>query len=156
MSDIKNDKDFRETLLSLDDEAQRKLGAAFVKPLLPLADDAHITRAVETVRSGASDEERAEALKSVKRVIAESYTRCGAEGDWNEQAGYFVARAVAACLAPKLQGSSAAPARQAAVNCRMARMCRSMETDDDMAGEETTRQHKILDDFLKERKRGQS
>ena len=50
----------------------------------------------ETIRMFPLPDELAASLKMAKSIMVESYTRCGADGDWNEQAGYFVARAAAA------------------------------------------------------------
>ena len=50
--------------------------------------------------SEASEGELADALKTARATTFDCHTRCGSEGDWSEQAGYFVARAATAALTP--------------------------------------------------------
>lgn len=156
MPDIRNDEDFKQALAGLAVDEQRKLGCLFIEPLLSLTDDDRIARTLEAARRGGDDEEMAQAALTAKRAVIDSHTRCGKEGDWAEQAGYFIARAAAACVASEAHSVSGPLAWQAAMGCRMARMSESMLTDEDKSGMENERQYKIADKFLKERKGDQS
>ena len=90
--------------------------------------------------------------KLAKSIMVDTYTRCGADGDWNEQAGYFVARAAAACLAPLEKGKPGGPAWQAAMSSRMARTSAAIDSGDGAASE-SGRQYRILSDYLETRER---
>jgi hypothetical protein len=99
------------------------------------------------VNSGASEDELAEALKTARATTFDCHTRCGSEGDWSEQAGYFVARAATAALTPIGQMPSG-PAWQAALGSRMAQTSQSIVSGDDIAGQEAEQQYGILSEFL--------
>ncbi|PLX35483.1 MAG: hypothetical protein C0605_09910 [Hyphomicrobiales bacterium] len=156
MAEIRNDDEFRTALAGLSLEDQRLLGCRFVESLLGLSDDERIAHALDAARRGGSAEEMALALKTAKRAVIDSHTKCGREGDWSHQAGYFIARAAAACVASHAQEAAGPLAWQAAMACRMARMAESMAADSDQSGQETERQYRIAEDFLKERKGDQS
>ncbi len=156
MPDIKNDSDFRQALAGLGIGEQRKLGCLFIEPLLSLTEDDRIARTLEVARRGGDEEEMATAALTVKRAVIDSHTRCGKEGDWADQASYFIARAAAACVASEAHSVSGPLAWQAAMGCRMARMSESMLADEDKSGMETERQYKIADQFLTEGKGDQS
>jgi hypothetical protein len=120
MSQITSDEEFRKALHDLDAIQQRVIAAKCVEHVLPLCSDERINRVVKVaVDENASQDELAAALKSAKAAAIESHTRCGSEGDWSEQAGYFVARAAVAAVTPQAQ-SKANPAWSAAMNSRMA------------------------------------
>jgi hypothetical protein len=128
MSQITNDAEFKQALQGLDATQQRLVAAKFIAHVLSLSDDDRINRAVKAAADeSASDGEISDALKSAKAAIMDSSTRCGAEGNWTDQAGYFVARAAVASLTPKAQSKSGNPAWQAALSCRMAQT--SIEID---------------------------
>ena len=84
--------------------------------------------------------------------MVESYTRCGADGDWNDQAGYFVARAAAACLSPVEKGKPGGPAWQAAMSSRMARTSAAIVAGNGTV-DETEQQYRMLTDYLTARER---
>ena len=150
MSQITNDKEFKQALLALDETQQRTVAALFIEHVLPLAGDERIQRAVKVAGDAtASQGEIADALKSAKAATIECSTRCGAEGNWTDQAGYFVARAAVAALTPLAQTSSGSPAWQAALSCRMAQT--SMQIDNDSAEPEHSEnewQYDILSNYL--------
>lgn len=121
MSKITNDTEFRNALQKLDGAQQRTVAALFVEHVLTLCDDDRIRRAVKVAADdSASEGGIADALKSAKAATIDSSTRCGAEGNWTDQAGYFVARAAVAAVTPVAQSTSGGPAWQAAMSSRMA------------------------------------
>jgi hypothetical protein len=132
MSQISNDTEFKHTLQGLDATQQRAVAALFVEHVLTLSDDDRIKRAVKVATDdSASEGEISDALKSAKAAIMDSSTRCGAEGNWTDQAGYFVARAAVAAVTPAEQCKSGGPAWQAAMSSRMARTSILIDSDSD-------------------------
>jgi hypothetical protein len=150
MSKINNETEFRQALAALDFAQQREVGARFVENVLALSHDERIRNAVLVTRNpDASAGEIESALKATKRVVLERYTNCGADCDWNEQAAYFVARAAAACLSSPMHGRGKGPALQAAVNCRMASTCASIEAEEEsLLTDESDQQYRILSEYL--------
>jgi len=148
MSRISNDTEFRKALDALDATRQRQVAARFVEHVLGLCTDERITHVAAVAgNSDASEAALAEALKTARAATFDCHTRCGSEGDWSEQAGYFVARAATAALTPIAQMPSG-PAWQAALSCRMAQTSKSIVTGDDTAGQEGEQQYRILSEFL--------
>ena len=148
MTRISNDAEFRKALDGLEPVRQRQVAARFVENVLALCSDERIARVVEVAgNSEAGEDELAEALKTARANTFDCHTRCGSEGDWSEQAGYFVARAATAALTPPGQMPSG-PALQAALSCRMAQTSKSIVTGDDTAGQEGEQQYRILSEFL--------
>ena len=153
MTNISNDATFREALLELGSADARIIGAKFVESVAPLADDQRLRRIVDVASSReATDEELEASRKLARSIMVDTYTRCGADGDWNEQAGYFVARAAAACLSPVEKGKPGGPAWQAAMSSRMARTSAAINAADG-AESESDRQYRILSDYLETRER---
>jgi hypothetical protein len=153
MVDINNDTTFRDALIKLEPVEARIVGAKFVESVVPLADDQRLRRIVDVASSKeATEEELDVSRKLAKSIMVDTYTRCGADGDWNEQAGYFVARAAAACLAPIEKGKPGGPAWQAAMSSRMARTSAAINSGDG-AESESGRQYHILSDYLETRER---
>ncbi|MGB5276441.1 MAG: hypothetical protein WBP02_04620 [Gammaproteobacteria bacterium] len=149
MIQITNDTEFRQALKGLDAHDQRLIAARFIEHVLPLSTDKRIAGAVSVAADNeASDDELLDALRSAKSATFDSHTRCGSEGNWTEQAGYFVSRAAVAALTPCEQCSSGSPAWQAAMSSRMARTC--MEIDEENVSEsgESAQQYSILSDYL--------
>ena len=148
MTRVSNDAEFRRALDGLDPVRQRQVAACFVENVLALCSDERIARVVGVAgNSDAAEGELAEVLKTARATTFECHTRCGSEGDWSEQAGYFVARAATAALTPPGQMPSG-PALQAALSCRMAQTSKSIVTGDDTAGQEGEQQYRILSEFL--------
>ena len=151
MSQITNDAEFKQALQNLDEEQQRTVAVMFVEHVLSLSDDNRIKRVVKvTTDDSASADEISDALKSAKAAIMDSSTRCGAEGNWTDQAGYFVARAAVAAVTPPAQSKSGGPAWQAALSCRMAQTSIEIDNDaDDVPSHsENEWQYSILTDYL--------
>lgn len=151
MSQITNDAEFRQALQNLDAEQQRTVAVLFVEHVLSLSDDDRIKRVVKVANDdSASADEISDALKSAKAASMDSSTRCGAEGNWTDQAGYFVARAAVAAVTPPAQSKSGSPAWQAALSCRMAQTSIEIDNDaDDVPSHsENEWQYSILSDYL--------
>ena len=152
MTAIDSDVTFKSALEGLDAASQRQLAVRFVQHVLPLCQDARVARAVAAGgRLSASSGELENALKSVRAASVELHTRCGSDGDWAEQAGYFVARAAAAALSPAEQATVRNPAWQAALSSRMARTCATIaeqETGETSAHGESEWQYRALGDYL--------
>ncbi len=151
MSKINNDTELKQALQNLDAAQQRNVAALFVEHVLSLSDDDRIKRAVKVAGdNSASDGEIADALKSARAAIIDSSTRCGAEGNWTDQAGYFVARAAVAALTPLAQSTSAGPAWQAAMSSRMAKTSILIDDDSDEVSShsENEWQYETLSNYL--------
>jgi len=151
MSQISNDTEFKQALQNLDATQQRAVAALFIEHVLSLSDDDRIKRAVKVATdSSASEGEITDALKSAKAAIMDSSTRCGAEGNWTDQAGYFVARAAVAAMTPAAQSKSGGPAWQAAMSSRMAQTSILIDHDTDEVPEhsENEWQYGILSNYL--------
>ena len=151
MSKINNDTELKQALQNLDAAQQRAVAAIFVGHVLELSDDERINRAVKVAGdSSASDGEIADALKSAKAATFDSSTRCGAEGNWTDQAGYFVARAATAAVTPVAQSTLGGPAWQAAMSSRMARTSILIDdgSDEVSSHSESEWQYGALSDYL--------
>jgi hypothetical protein len=148
MTEIHDDTQFRQKLESLEPVRQRTLAARFVQNVLPFCSDERVARVVKVAADPqASADELATALRTAKAAIIDSHARCGAECDWKDQAGYFVARAAAAAVSPQGQ-MAGGPAWQAAMSSRMAATCRLIDSAEDHAGQARLQQYLILSEFL--------
>ena len=145
---IMNDSDFRKELGQLSLAQQRRVGAAFVRNVLELTSDPAVGKVVDVASNAetVADDKLALAFRNAKAAALESHTRCGADSDWQAQAGYFVARAASALVAPAKQAK--APAWDAAANARMARTCGIIESADATMHEESEAQYRLLEQFL--------
>jgi hypothetical protein len=151
MGQISNDEEFRKALHTLDATQQRVIAARFVQHVLPLSNDERLSHVIKVANdSDASEAALAEALKSARAATIDSHTRCGSEGNWTEQAGYFVARAAVAAVTPMAQSKGGSPSWQAAMSSRMAKT--SILIDDESseapAHSENEWQYQILSDYL--------
>lgn len=152
-STISNDPEMKAALEGMDQTQQRLLGAQLVQSVMDLCTDTRIEHALNTALDAEAAEDQLKAAhKSVNQAVLDSHARCGAEGDWKDQANYFVGRALAACLAPQVRSESKSPAWQAALTCRMARTSAAIDQttdpDSNAPAQETTRQYVILSRFL--------
>lgn len=148
MTTISNDSEFRAALGRLDATGQRQVAARFVESVLPLCTDERIARVVAVAAdASASGAALADALRTAKAATIDCHARCGAEGDWEAQAGYFVARAAIAALTPQGQmpGGSA---WQAAMSARMAQTSKSIVSGENAGGQENEKQYGILSAYL--------
>lgn len=150
---IANDAEFRQLLDGLSLPQQRHAGAAFVRHILALSQDTVLAKVVATATNEeASAEELALAFKQAKAAALDSHTRCGADSDWQAQAGYFVARAATALVTPDKQARS--PAWEAAANARMARTCGMIDAADESLHEESEAQYRLLEQFMNDIQKG--
>lgn len=149
MARITNDNEFRNAIGKLEYGRQRKLAGLFVNNVIALSDDERIVRVARVaVDEAASADEVAAALKTAKAATFDSHTRCGSEGDWKAQAGYFVARAAVAAVTPEGQCRSGGPAWQAAMSCRMAKTSELIDAEESTTSQENEQQYRILSEFL--------
>ena len=147
MSQISNDKEFRSALDALSIEQQRTVGTLFVDNVIDLSNDARVAQALAAAREPEIGEVALNlARRGIKAASLDAHTRCGADGEWTDQAGYFVARAAEACLEP--EGRSKAPAWKAAMSARMARTCLAADGDEDSHDSESQAQYQILTRYL--------
>ncbi|ADE11851.1 hypothetical protein [Sideroxydans lithotrophicus] len=141
---INNDNEFKLALNGLSRAGQRQVAARFAENVLALSKDARVRNAVNAAkRSDITEDELAAAHQSAGKASVDSFTQCGHECDWNDQAGHFVAQAVLACFK-----TADAPAWDAAMHARMARTCESIATGRGTDNAETSAQYRILADFL--------
>lgn len=151
MSQINNDADFKQVLQKLDAAQQRTVAALFVEHVMSLNNDDRIERVVKVAAdNSATDGEISDALRSAKAATMDCSTRCGAEGNWTDQAGYFVARAAVAAMTPVAQSRAGGPAWQAAMSSRMAQTSILIDDDSDEVPEhsENEWQYDILSSYL--------
>ena len=149
MSGISNDTEFREALSSLSIAQQRQLGAKFVENVLSLSNDSRVAQAIDAARQEGLEEDALNLVRhNIKAASLEAHTRCGADGVWTDQAGYFVARAAEACVEPEGRSQGKGPAWKAAMSARMARTCLAEESDEDSHDSESQAQFQILARYL--------
>ena len=148
MTQITNDTEFKKALNDLDTAQKRSVAAMFVEHVLPLSNDDRLKHVVKVAsNSNASKDELSNALKSARAATFDSHARCGYEGNWTDQAGYFVARAAVAAVTPEAQSKAGGPAWQAAMSSRMAQTSMLIDCDDATpAGSEW--QYDILSNYL--------
>ena len=148
MKQITNDVEFKQSLQSLNFNQQRILGARIVEHVMSLCADDRLKRVIDIgTDENATQDDLATALKSAKAITFDAHTRCGAEGNWTEQAGYFVARAAIASVTPEPQSKSGGPAWQAAMSTRMALTSAQIDKDSTELTDNEW-QYKLLSDFL--------
>ena len=151
MSQISNDTEFKQVLQNLDATQQRTVAALFIEHVLSLSNDDRVKRVVKVATDlSASEGEISDALRSAKAATMDCSTRCGAEGNWTDQPGYFVARAAVAAVTPPEQSKAGGPAWQAAMSSRMAQTSILIDDDSDEAPthSENEWQYNILSDYL--------
>ena len=151
MSQISNDTEFKQALQNLDAIQQRTVAALFIEHVLSLSNDDRIKRVVKVATDNSATEgEISDALRSARAATMDCSTRCGAEGNWTDQAGYFVARAAVAAVTPAAQSKSGGPAWQAAMSSRMAQTSIQIDNDTDEVPDhsENEWQYDILSNYL--------
>ena len=146
---ISNDNEFRDALDGLGLAQRREVGALFVESVLALSDDSRVVQALNAAKDGSLEEDAMNLVRrSIKAASLEAHTRCGADGEWSDQAGYFVARAAEACVEPEGRSQGKGPAWKAAMSARMARTCLAAESDEDSHDTESQAQYQILTSYL--------
>jgi len=145
--EIGNDSEFKAALSFLSAATRRLVAARFAENVLELWPDARVRNAIDSARrTDITDAELGAAFQSAKAASVESFTRCGHECDWNDQAGHFVAEAGLACVQPAEPGRN--PAWDAAMQARMARTCETIATGIGTDNAEAAAQYRILAEFL--------
>ena len=144
---ISNDSEFKAALNKLTPAQQRMVAARFVENVLSLSGDPRVAAAAHAAkRPDLSDAELTVLFQAAKSANVESYTLCGKEADWRNQAGHFVAEAAMACVTPSERGGGLA--WDAAMNTRMARTCETIATGQGTENREAEHQYRILAEFL--------
>jgi len=151
MTTIKNDKQLREQMDSLDIVQQRQLAVLFIKSLDNLNVDVQIKKAVDIAENPkSSEDDLLAAYKQVKTIATKTYTDCGSETDWKQQAKHFVATAAMACLTPENQVSQGKSlVWKTAMQTRMAKNCEMIEKDSGEVDNESLKQYQLVEKFLK-------
>lgn len=152
MTQIRNDHDFRDVLDSLSPDRQRELGGRLVQSILHLCNEPRVRKAVETAISPESTPaDLQDAYSAAKSYARKTYTACGTDAHWLEQADHFVAAAAAAALLPEeLAGTNYNRAWKAAIQARMAKNCEMMEREEGEVDNEAQRQYRIASEFLEQ------
>jgi hypothetical protein len=147
---IKNDQEFRAVIDALSIPEQRALGARFVDNVAYLCQEPVIQRGLEAAKNPQlSPTETAEMFKSVKSLAVQTYTNCGDETDWSEQAAHFVAVATRVCLTPQNQlGKKHNLAWKCAIQSRLAKNCAMIDSSSEQLDNVARKQYAIVEDFL--------
>ena len=149
MNTITNDTEFRDALNTLSEDRQRMVGALFVENVISLNNDERVATALAAARDPEiSDEAMGLVRRGIKAASLEAHTRCGTDGEWTDQAGYFVARAAEACVEPQVRTQGKGPGWKAAMSARMAKTCLAADSDEDAHDSESHAQYQILTSYL--------
>ena len=161
MDTITNSEAFHKALSSLSLAQQRQVGARFIAHVLDLTDGSCAQHAQQVAeKSDISPEELQSAYRAVHSVYVATHPHSDLSAmDFRRQAAHFVAEACMVCLAPTFEGSPGHHlAEKVAHYCRMARICSSIEHEDEVPkfGEaersiknEMDAQYEILTAFLR-------
>jgi len=142
---ISNDSEFKTALNGLTPYRQRLAAARFTENVLSLCGDPRVRSVVSAARrSDITELELAALYKEAKAASVDSYTRCGHECDWINQAGHFVALAAVACVTPPEGGNVA---WEAAMQARMARTCETVAIGQGTDLREAEAQYRILSEM---------
>ncbi len=149
---ISNDQELRSVIDALPIPEQRVLGARFVESIAYLCQESVIQRALEVARDTQSGPiALAELYKSVKSLAVQTYTNCGDETDWSEQAAHFVAVATRICLTPEHQlGARHNLAWKCAIQSRLAKNCEMMDSSSGEVDNEAQKQYVIVENYLQQ------
>jgi hypothetical protein len=157
---ISSNEAFKKALTSLSLAKQRQVGARFIANVLDLTEGSCTKHAqIVAEKSDITAEELASVYQAVRSVYVATHPRSDlSELDFGKQAAHFVAEACMVCLAPTYEGYRAHHlAEKAAGYCRMARMCSSIQHEDEhprfVDAEESLKkeidaQYQILNEFL--------
>ena len=151
MQKITSDTEFKAALAGMSETRQRQVAKLFIEHVIELTDGPRVRKAMSFIddNAPAAEDEIADGHKLAKAAAIESYTLCGNEGDWRNQAGHFVAAAAVACLSPGPQaGRDGNLAWNAAMNARMARVCEKIAEGKEADNAEAEAQSRILASFL--------
>jgi len=149
MTAITNDKLLRSKVDSLSLQQQRLLAVSLVESVIHLSSDARIKNAMAIAEDpNSKSNARLDAYKQVKTIVTKSYTDCGSETDWKEQAEHFVASAALASLTPEnLISKGKSLVWKTAMQARMAKNCEMIEKDSGDVDNEALKQYKLAEQF---------
>ena len=150
MTQIANDQQLRAALNALTPTEQRLMGARFAGSVMHLCLNDRVRRAGQLALDPDADPtELDDALKTAKTHTVKTYTDCGKDTNWLEQADHFVAAALVATLTPADQlATQSNPAWKAAVQARMAKNCEIMVEKEGEDETESDRQYRIASQYL--------
>ncbi|MGB4335732.1 MAG: hypothetical protein WBJ41_12930 [Chromatiaceae bacterium] len=150
MTQIANDQQLRAALNALTPKEQRLMGARFAGSVMHLCLNNGVRRAGQLALDPDADPTSLDdAVKTAKSHTVKTYTDCGKDTNWLEQADHFVAAALVAALTPADQlAAQSNPAWKAAVQARMAKNCEIMVEEEGEAETESDRQYRIASQFL--------
>ncbi len=152
LASVNSDAELKQALAGLDAVQRRQVSAQFVNNVLVLTDDDRIARAItKALDQSAVEEELEDVYRVLQRAMIDSRTRCGADGDWAEQAAHFVSRAANAVFVAAKEADSADPFWQVVQNCRVARTCSMIANSGEGENPEVAAQYRILNEFLAEK-----
>jgi hypothetical protein len=144
---IDNDIEFKAALGDLPRAEQRHIAARFAENVLALCKDPRVKEAINAAkRTDLTDDAYSAALHAAKAASVDSYTQCGHECNWNDQAGHFAAEAALACFRPNEPGGNTA--WDAAMHARMARTCETIAIGEGTANDEAAEQYRMLAGYL--------
>jgi hypothetical protein len=139
---ISNDKEFKAALAALNDSERRRVATLLVQQVLELSGDARVKGGLDLAgRPDAGSAELEVAAAGVNTARVESFTQCGRDTDWAAQA-----RAAQECVRPVVD---LAAAWEAAMQARMARMCKTLAAGEGTDNSQATEQYQVMDAFLK-------
>jgi hypothetical protein len=150
---IQNDKEFRSALDTLSIDQQRALGALFIQRVQHLCDNLMIDKAIAIAKDTEYDNVAMnEMFKGVRSLSTQTYTACGGDACWPEQAAHFVATAAKACLTPEDQmGIQSNLAWKTAIQTRLANNCEMIENDAGETNSEAQKQYALTEKFFSQR-----
>ena len=146
---IQTDSEFRSALDKLPTPKQRELATRFTDSVVELCNDPRIQAALNAARrSDITDIELGAMYQAANAASVESYTRCGKETNWLNQAGHFVAEAAKSCVKPVERGHNLA--WDAAMYARMARTCETIAKGQGTQNRESDLQYRITDEYAEQ------
>jgi len=143
---IQSDSEFRVVLDKLPTPQQRELAARFTDSVAELCNDPRIQAALNAARRpDITDIELGAIFQAANAASVASYTQCGKETDWMNQAGHFVAEAAKCCVKPAGNGHNLA--WDAAMYARMARTCETIAKGHGTENRESALQYRLADEY---------
>ena len=150
MPNITNDQQLRSSLERLDIPMQQRLAGLFADNVAKLGKDPRLAQIREIAISPAADSQlRHEAYRTARSLATGSYTACGQDVDWLDQAEHFVAAAFTTALTGGEQAKEHLNlAWEAAMQARMANNCAMMASISGDIDNEAQKQYRIAGELL--------
>jgi len=143
---IQTDSEFRSALDKLPTPKQRELAARFTDSVVALCNDPRIQAALSAARRPDITELELGAIyQAANAASVASFTRCGKETDWMNQAGHFVAGSGEELRETRERGHNLA--WDAAMYARMARTCETIANGQGTQNRESELQYKLADEY---------